>query len=151
MDAVDADTARALAEAVIQEWRVRDADLYDLSIDAVEEHSRAWIVTYTTERFKASGDVRYQLAGTVHWSWRRLLGGCTSTGVGPTSTRCSCSGSTTENVRNCRDRARHAPSPRALVKPSDTATFPSCQSNRRAAGGTPYRPSKIRTPMSIEH
>jgi hypothetical protein len=83
MDAVDADTARALTEAVIQEWRGRDADFYDLSIDAVEEHSRAWIVTYTTERFKASGDVRYQLAGTSSLVVEKATGRVHQYGSGP--------------------------------------------------------------------
>ncbi len=60
---IDEAEARAKAEEVLANWRSRDPDLYDLSIDHVEEHSRAWIVTFSTERYRA-GDASSALAGT---------------------------------------------------------------------------------------
>jgi hypothetical protein len=45
--------ARRRAETHLDGWR--ELGCTDIVVDRVEEHSRAWIAYYTTERYRATG------------------------------------------------------------------------------------------------
>ena len=82
MVAIDEAEAGAKAEEVLADWRARDPDLYHLSIDHIEEHSRAWIVTFSTGRYR-TGDVSSALAGTSPFVIEKANGELHRYGSGP--------------------------------------------------------------------